>query len=230
MEANKKMLINNIFKVLIKSLLIMFGVWGLILTFSSSGFMGNSKSLLYFTIQSNITIMLVTIIFLIADIVKMCGGKYFINQFWLVLKFIFTVAITVTMLVFFIILAPTMKVNYLLSMNNFSVHFLVPLFALIDFFCFDFNILIKKATPLYGTIMPLYYLFFALICSFCGVDFNGSKVPYYFLDYTKFGWFSFKNGMGVVYWIIILIIAIIGLSYLIAFAIRLIQKKKVKHS
>lgn len=217
------------FKLGIKIALIIVGIIGISLTLSNGGFMGSLSSLLFFTIQSNITIVLITLIFLIADIIELKSGKTFINNQWLIVKFLFTVAITITFLVFFGLLAPTMPISYLASFSNLSVHMIVPLLALIDFFVYDHRIVLKRANPLFGIAMPLYYLAFALILSFSGVTFGGDAiVPYFFLDYEKFGWFSFKDGMGVFYWIIILMAAMTGLSFLMAYIAKVIDRKTKK--
>lgn len=73
--------------------------------------------------------------------------------------------------------------------------------------------------------MPLYYLIFSLVLSVLDVDFNGEKVPYFFLNYDKLGW-TWENGqLGVVFWIIILCVCFILLSYLFSMGIKF---RKVK--
>lgn len=227
MTKQEKM--TTVFKILIKVLLLAFGTWGLIITFGSTAvFMNGATGLLYFTVQSNITIMAITLVFLVADIMQAAGGKTFINQGLLTVKFVFTVAITITFLVFFLMLAPTMGWKYLLSMSNLTVHFFVPVLAIADFFLFDYKLRFSKASPLLALAMPLYYVVFALSLSAAGVSFNGDRAPYYFLDYKELGWFSFDKGLGVVYWILLLLAAIIGLCYLMAFLLGLVAKRKEK--
>lgn len=215
----------------IKSLLLVLGIIGLWTTLSGASFMGKMKSFLYFTIQSNVTIMVVTAIFLVSEILELTKGKGFTNtNVWLMIKFVFTVAITVTFLVFFLVLAPNgASWKYLLSINNLCVHAFVPILAIIDLILFDYKIKIEKYMPIWGIAMPLYYAFFSLICSFAGVTFGTQDgvdliVPYFFLDYEKYGWFSFNDGLGVAYWIVIMALFMSGLSFLLAYFTKLRQK------
>lgn len=225
----------NILKIslnlLVEIALIVFGIYGLYLNFFSTGFMGNGSTLLYFTIQSNIAILAIVIVFFVLKIIQLILGKNLINNFLLHLKFVFTVGITITFLVFFILLAPSQQPSYLTSMTNLTVHCLVPVLALIDFFFFDTDIKFNKFSPLTGTIFPLLYLFFVLICTQVGVSFNGQFVPYFFLDFKTLGWFDISNrGIGVFYCILILLFFAILLCYLCMLIVYLVDKIKDKPS
>ena len=127
-------LLKTITKILIKAALIIIGVLGIVLTALSTAFMGGASVFFFFTVQSNIFIMLMALIFLINEVVFLITNKSFINQTLLHIKYVATVAITVTFLVFFTMLAPLMGVDYLLSFNNFSLHAIVPILAILDFF------------------------------------------------------------------------------------------------
>ena len=94
----------------------------------------------FFTVQSNIFIILMAFLFLGHEIISLFTKKYFVNQIILYLKYVATVAITVTFLVFFTMLAPLMGMDYLLSFNNFSLHAIVPILAIIDFIIYDVDI------------------------------------------------------------------------------------------
>ena len=225
----------NILKIslnlLVEIALIVFGIYGLYLNFFSTGFMGNGSTLLYFTIQSNMAILAIVIVFFVLKIIQLILGKNLINNFLLHLKFVFTVGITITFLVFFILLAPSQQPSYLTSMTNLTVHCLVPVLALIDFFFFDTDIKFNKFSPLTGTIFPLLYLFFVLICTQVGVSFNGQFVPYFFLDFKTLGWFDISNrGIGVFYCILILLFFAILLCYLCMLIVYLVDKIKDKPS
>ncbi len=211
------------FSILIKAALIVIGVLGIVFTIQSAGFMGGKYLPLYFTVQSNITIILISAVFLINELVR----KKFVNQFWYILKYIFTVAITITFLVFFTMLAPMMGADYLLSFNNFSLHAIVPILALIDFFVFDRDIDLTYPKSLFGLAMPLYYVIFY----FCGVPLGveyaaGSTAPYFFLDFGSIGWFFEKGTAGTAIWILILLVAMSLLCLLFAKCMKLRQKTK----
>lgn len=114
-------LVKTIIRILIKAALVIIGTFGIILTAQSSTFMGGASVFFFFTVQSNIFIMLIALIFLINEVVVLITKKSFINQTLLHIKYAATIAITVTFLVFFTMLAPLMGIDYLLSFKNFSL-------------------------------------------------------------------------------------------------------------
>ena len=217
----------NLLSVLIKLALVMMGISGIIVTYISAGFMSGGTTFLYFTIQSNITIIAITAIFLVDAIGVLRGNEPYNNQILLHIKLCFTVAITITFIVFVTLLAPITGVAYFFSYSNFCLHIIVPILAILDYFLFDSDIKIGKASFLVGTAMPIYYFFFYLIGRGAGFTYlNGDKAPYFFLDFEKYGWFSVSNeGIGVFYWIIILLVfaALLGLMYTLLMKYR--QKK-----
>ncbi|NLG81502.1 MAG: Pr6Pr family membrane protein [Bacilli bacterium] len=210
--------------LIIKSLIIIIGITGIYATVTTSTFMISFKSFLYFTIQSNLLVVIITCIFLYFHYIEYKKGIRKFNNHWLLVKFALTVAITVTFLVFFILLAPTLPKSYLLSYDNFSVHLIVPLLALVDFLLFDYQIDLSNFKPLIGLSMPLYYLIFALILSLFSIDFHGQKVPYFFLNYEKLGWLFEHDQMGVLIWVLILMMCISFLSYLLSLICKYLTK------
>ena len=95
------------------------------------------------------------LVFLVNEVVELLTKKSFINQTLLFIKYVATVAITVTFLVFFTMLAPLMGVDYLLSFNNFSLHAIVPILAIVDLILFDTDIKITYTNSLLATIAPI---------------------------------------------------------------------------
>lgn len=93
-------------------------------------FMGGMKVFMYFTIQSNIAIALICAI----GIYLMLRGKK-ISEAWYVVKFVGTVAITLTGVVFGIVLAPTLG-DKAWNIQNTLTHVVVPVSAVADFLLF----------------------------------------------------------------------------------------------
>lgn len=208
----------------LKALIILIGLSGIILTVTMGKFMISFSAFLYFTIQSNLAVVAIAAIFSCLhyrEFIKAVTG------FWLSVKFSLTVAITITFLVFFILLTPTLPASYLLSYDNFSVHLLVPLLAILDFFLFDHEIDLKVWKPLLGLAMPLYYLVFALVLSAFRVDFHGERAPYFFLNYEKLGWTVERGQMGVAFWILVLCAFFTLLSYAFALGMKIRKGKTV---
>ncbi|MBH1940925.1 Pr6Pr family membrane protein [Mobilitalea sibirica] len=183
---------------------------GIYYTAGGKGFMGSSSMWLYFTIQSNAWIAFISFIFLIYDILN--RNREISNRFY-ILKFIFTVSILLTFVVFAVLLSPLMPLDYLISPSNIFLHNITPILAVIDFILCDYKYESKWTHILYVLIMPLLYVTFTLILSFSGIMFGKEIVPYFFLNYEKLGWLSINQyGMGVLYWIIILLILLLGMG------------------
>jgi len=202
---------------------------GIIQSHNGSDFMGGMTTFLFFAVQSNITISLVCLVFFIDNIIKLFGGRGFVGKALMMTKYVFTVAITITFLVFFVALAPLLPTEYLLSFKNLSLHLIVPLLALCDFFVFDTDIRLNAKNCLFGLFMPLYYLIFFLIGIPLGFRYLGGDnvAPYFFLDYKTYGWLKIsKNGIGVVYWCLIMLVFIAGLCCLFLLLTRLRDKRK----
>lgn len=176
----------------------------------------SAAAFLFFTVQSNLWIAAISIPFIVYDIKRLKGEKVVVPQWVYKIKFIFTVAITLTFLVFSLMLSPQMiatgYVSYLYSMSNIFLHNLVPICAIIDWSLNDYECKTGPKYLLYGAIMPLLYYIFAMIASVSGVDFgNGARVPYFFMEYYTYGWFRIGNGgIGTAYWFILLVGVVLG--------------------
>lgn len=206
--------------LLLKLLLIAAFITGYIDTAGSGEFM-SQNSLLYFTVQSNIWIAAVCALFAVFETVSLVRGRRLaIPNVLLTVKYMCTIAIALTFVVFSLILSPPLiaggQAAYLATPGNICLHNAVPVIAIIDFILYDHGLKSSRKTFLLSAVLPLYYLAFALICSFSGVDFGGgAKVPYFFLDYERNGWFSIGGGkFGVVYWIVIMILLVLGMGLL----------------
>ncbi len=220
-------MVKTLAKILIKAALIIIGVLGIVLTALSTAFMGGASVFFFFTVQSNIFIMLMALIFLINEVMVLITNKSFINQTLLHIKYAATVAITVTFLVFFTMLAPLMGVDYLLSFNNFSLHAIVPILAIVDFFLFDKDIQLTYKSSLLATISPICYAIFVYIGAIFKLEYSENLYyPYFFLNIDTNGFFFEKGTMGIIPWIIILLSFIIGLGCLFYLFMKLRQKVK----
>lgn len=237
-----KELIFKILSVAIKLAVIVGVIIGVYATSATPGTpitSGNymaSRKYLFFTIQSNLTIAATLGAFLVLDIInfvkeKQGKAKIEIPNCLMIIKQLFTVAIMLTFLVFWLILAPGMVAAgsgaYLVTASNIFCHTLVPLLALADWLLFYNKCNPKKWEFIYGISMPLYYVAFTYICDACGVIFTGEDtVPYFFFNYKIYSWFSIGDGkFGVFYWIVILVLLVLGLSWVISFLKKTVVKK-----
>ena len=212
-------LVKSIGSIVLKLCVVISMAIGLGHTIRFEDFTGKSSSFLYFTIQSNIWIGITCLIFAVLAAVGLYTKKNLIKNWLYILKFMFTVAITLTFIVMALLLTPEAIARgdyiYLASPGNIFNHYITPILAIIDFALFDTAWKNRWINSFYAAIMPFYYLIFALICSFSGVIFSsGEKVPYFFLNYDKLTWFQFTSkGPGVFWWIIILTVFDIGMGF-----------------
>lgn len=195
--------------IIIKVSVILSAIIGVVLQMdtASGGFMSGRSLIMYFTIQSNLWIAMIAFVgIFVAIFNKPAKGFY-------LLKYILTMGILLTYVVFSILLSPSMPLSYLVSPSNLFVHTLTPVLAMVDYLMNDHKITVNKQ-GLYGLITPAYYLVFSYTMYFAGIRFSdGSKFPYFFLDFESNGWFTFNDGkLGVVFWYLI----VMGLIYLIS--------------
>lgn len=216
----------NLISVISKLLLVVGVVIGVYTSLMQEGFF-NPAHFLYYTIQSNIEIGIICFVSLL-----FIFSKKEIPSIVYALKFIFTVAITLTGLVFNFILYPqALAYNFDLepfAIYNFFTHIFVPILSLVDFFAFDYKLKITKKTFLLALITPLLYFVFVMFCTKVGIRFNGNLfVPYFFLDYKANSWFQLGDGkIGVFYWVIIQILIVLLISSVLLFFLKKRKKNK----
>lgn len=217
-------MMNNISKkqkmtsLVLKCVVILSAVIGTIMSYLAGrySFMGGRHVFMYFTIQSNIAIAII------------CGiGAYLllrereISKLWYVIKFVGTVSITLTGVVFGFVLAPTLGAAAW-NVQNTLTHLIVPVVAVIDFFVMSGVISVKRTNVLYVIIPPILYAIYAGVGYIKGWEFaEGINYPYFFLNWgSKAGAFGFTSElpfMGSAWWILALLIflIIVGYAYLV---------------
>ena len=181
---------------------------------------------MYFTNQSNVAIAIICAV----GLYLMKSGKK-ISERHYIIKYVGTVAITLTGVVFLLVLAPTLGAAAW-DAHNVLTHIVVPIAAIADFFVVVPGVEIKKHNVFYVIIPPLVYAIYAGIGFVRGWDFyEGNNYPYFFLNWgSPAGAFGFINEMpymGSAWWILALLIflIIVGFCYL-AIADILGKKKK----
>ena len=180
------------------------------------GFMAGGTAFLYFTVQSNLWIGAVCALFFALNTAAIFKPSFAIPRALHLVKFVFTVSITLTGIVFCCVLAPTMPGSFR-SAANVLTHVVVPLASIVDLFlCRPQDI--RFAHFAYALIPPVYYLIFAGIGYALGWDFGGgNNYPYFFLNWdSPAGAFGFSSEMpyfmGCVWWIVLLILFLSGLA------------------
>ena len=213
--------------LVLKAVVILSAISGTILSYLAGrdSFMGGRHVFMFFTIQSNIAI---AIICLIGFCLLLTGKK--IGKVWYIIKFVGTVSITLTGVVFGFVLAPTLGAGAW-NIQNTLTHLVVPVAAVIDFFVMSSIVRLKKRNVLYVTIPPILYAIYAGIGYVKGWQFmEGINYPYFFLNWgSEAGAFGFSKElpfMGCAWWILVLLIFLIVIAYVYLKIADFILKRK----
>lgn len=225
--------------LIIKAVAIAASIYGLIVTFS------DITSLTFFTNISNVFIDIALAVFLAGDYISLISGRQNIirrNGFY-IFKFMMTICITLTFLIYMFVLAPTNENGFIGSyMNNYAgslcVHFITPILALLDFFLCDYEFRSKAYHAVFAVIPPLAYLAFVVILALNGMRWYGNMyAPYNFINFgAPTGWFGFNLsllgpetlGIGVFYMVVALIIIFVALGLLFLKIKDLVASRHIK--
>ena len=176
-------------------------------------FMGGSRVFMYFTIQSNIAIAAICAVGL-----YILFRKKNANGVWWVVKFVGTVSITLTGVVFCFVLAPTLG-NAAWNLQNILTHVVVPIAAIIDFFTVGVSSDIRKRNTFWVIVPPILYAIYAGIGYIQNWQFaENYNYPYFFLNWgSPAGAFGFTDElpfMGCAWWILAIFVALLIVGYL----------------
>lgn len=211
----------RIISLILKLLVFIFMVMGITLRFlDNSSMLADNNPFLYFTIQSNLWIGLMSLFLFVIMIIEVVKHKKLYSRTLSILKYVFTVSITITGFIYCVALAPGMG-DDAWTLTNVITHAVVPGLAIIDFLIYETKFEFKKKDLLWSLVPPSYYLVFASIGYICNWDFgNGNNYPYFFLNWgSPVGAFGVDFNtdspyfLGVFYWILILASFVLLFAY-----------------
>ena len=107
-----------------------------------------------------------------------------------------------------------MEMETLKSFSCILVHLVIPLGMIFDFLFSKDEYQVKKNDILFSLIPPVLYFIFCLIrAEISEVRLTGgSRFPYWFIDIDAYGWLGNENGIGVLYWIMIIAIIVLFIA------------------
>lgn len=186
---------------------------------SADGYSDWSKRLLYFTAQSNIWIAFCFIAILIIA-AKRFENSTRVKKILYLLRYVFTVSITLTGFIFCFVLAPgAEKGNYnAWTGSSILTHVIVPTFSIVDFFVDGYRVKLKKSHVPLVAVPPFLYMVFATVLVVLKVDFGrGDVFPYFFFNYySPAGVFGFSDEMpyivGSFYWMVTMLLMLVGMG------------------
>lgn len=208
--------IKKILSVTLNLLIFAFSVVGILLACilaRRDGYSHWYKRLYYFTQLSNIWIGVTSLVFAIMTVrnkpLKTVG----------LFKYVFTVSITVTGIIFCVLLAPFADFN-IWTFSSVLTHIVVPVLSVFDYFTNEDIVVEKPGRAFLTLIPPAIYFVFAGTLSLLGVDFGrGDTFPYFFMDFkSEVGLFGYNfeglPQLGTAYWIVFFLFFIYGLGLL----------------
>ncbi|MDR1438497.1 MAG: Pr6Pr family membrane protein [Clostridiales bacterium] len=154
------------------------------------------SALLYYTSQSNVLCLVWFGLLLARSLsgIKTHGktGPSSYNERFSALV---ALSITVTMAVFWTMLAPTMDPGSLWTFRSLQPHLFTPLLVIADYLLFASPGKLTSRDPLYSALVPLGYWLQATVLGLSGVVYRTSEAtgaavrfPYFFIDYDQIGW------------------------------------------
>lgn len=100
-------------------------------------------------------------------------------------------SIIVTMLIYLIVLTPTVPADELFTFEDTLVHVVVPVMMILDWLLFTPKGRLRWYDPLLWAIPPYVYLGWAFLHHATGGDFSGKPYPYPFMNVDRIGWDGF---------------------------------------
>lgn len=166
----------------------------------TGGFRGefSSAQFMYYTIQSNLVAIVLFGMLVVATVKNVrTDGWYGSCSFFPRFEMVVMIDILLTLLVFWIMLAPgafSMGGDYpMWSFGNLAVHLITPLFCIVDYLLFAASKHLKYRDVYAILIFPYCYIVLVTIAGFAGYTFHPyadgtvKHFPYYFLDWSQLG-------------------------------------------
>ncbi len=210
---------------ILKILAIITSLGGVILSMifaQQQGYSHWGRRLLYFTTQSNVWMGLTFLILVLLPIINKKNNEKVTKTMYL-LKYLFTVSITITGLVFCGLLAPFAQDNYdPWTFSSLCTHVFTPILVIIDFFVDEYQFDFRKREIFCTAIPPFLYFVFTSILFLFNVDFGrGDTFPYFFLNLgSPAGIFGFSDIMpykiGTFYWLLLILGLVLSIGWLYA--------------
>ena len=182
------------------------------------GYSAWPRRMLYFTQQSNLWIAAAS--FALAWVLLQPEVNERHLRIIGLFKYIFTVSITLTGIIFCALLAPFADFP-MWYLSNVLTHVVVPVLAVLDFFTDRWIFPVTKKEAAYGLIPPAAWFCFAGVLCMLRVDFGrGEPYPYFFMDfYSEVGMFGAqaipgeRPQLGSFYWFLVILALVLGLCY-----------------
>ena len=210
----------NLLSVIFKALIALSATLGILLQCGIFSGKPDFSVLTYFTLMSNIGTALY---FAAAAIFEYRTGRLLLPG----LKGALQMCMTVTGVVYHVMLAGKFEMQGTLAISNMLLHYVAPIGVNLSWLLFDEKGIYTWKMAFLWNLAPLVYAVFVYIAVACGAVLGpyGQVYPYYFMDPGQVG------GIGI----LLLIDAAMGVAFLLMGLVlvaldRLLFRRKVKHT
>ena len=181
-------------KLIYRFLIVIVSAIALYLNFKLLGF---KEGIIYFTNLSNLLCFIYFTILIIMTLLK----KVKRNDTYYIIKGMVTMAITITMFIYNILLTSNgMAVFEGHELECNLVHLVVPLMVILDYIIFGEKGNLKKEYPIiWSLVLILYQIFVIIYVAFGGTFMNGATYPYFYMDINKYGTFGVLFNLLIIY-------------------------------
>jgi hypothetical protein len=222
---------NRVFALVYRSIAFILCLVGVLDTTGVFKGTFNGEMLLFYTTESNVLVLIMFGILIVKTALSIRReGTTGPSSYFERLAAIVALAITVTMLGFWFLLAPTFgDTGFLFSYLNLQIHMISALLMLFEFFFFATPGKLKKQDPWFFALIPLAYFAQATVLGFSGVTYEvlakdggpAPRFPYFFINYDESGaWvFAYVVGMTVFF---------MALAYLLLWYDRFRARRKAR--
>lgn len=165
----------------------------------------SQRPFVYYTSLSNMACSA----FMLAALLRHLGKDK--GEPWSQCKFVFTVMILLTALVYNLLLnSHRSLIGYFADVKNALHHLILPVMFVLDWFLFYRRGIMKSWQPLLAVVPPMVYAIYILVRA-AVLKASGIKAnilyPYFFLNLDRLGW------SGIACWMGILLVVILALGY-----------------
>lgn len=175
------------------------------------------QRLLYFTQLSNVWVCAVSLAYVVLAVRALRRGVPLPRPLYL-LRYIVTVSITLTGIIFCGLLAPFAEFN-IWTFSSVLTHVAVPLLSVLVYFLDDLPVSLGRRHGLLCALPPLGYFLFCAVLFYLNVDFGkGEPYPYFFMNLrSEVGWLGARWGgdrpeLGTLWWLVLILLLILGIA------------------
>lgn len=195
--------------MLYRSMLLLLGVVALVIQYVDDGL----GMLMYYTNLSNIVVVLFLVCLLAHK------GKE--SERLLRVKGGVTMSILITFVVYHFMLAPTAKPENFFTIENYLLHYIVPVGFLLDTLVFD-RVKYHVLDPVRWAQLPIFYFAFAILNGVVlhwPIPGKEGFYPYFFINVDKYGWAIVMRNAALI------TVAYIAVGYLLFTVVILLSRR-----